>query len=45
MMDEYEAFFDEYVEKNLKDDIAYLMRPLDYNVEFYEIIKKKIHSK
>ena len=28
------------LEKNLKDDIAYLMRPLDYNVEFYEIIKK-----
>ena len=28
------------LEKNLKDDIAYLMRPLDYNIEFYEILKK-----
>ena len=28
------------LEKNLKDDIAYLMRPEDYNVEFYEVIKK-----
>lgn len=28
------------LEKNLKDDIAYLMRPENYNVEFYEIQKK-----
>ncbi len=28
------------LEKNQKDDIAYLMRPEGYEVEFYEVIKK-----